>query len=209
MWGQRVCRPVSFASRVRCLVSHRAQMQSFSLSYGPHRQDLLPALVPFANAGSARGDLTGAARWPLRSIKPSFARLCRFLRWLVGHCCQDRLRRGLRGRVQWKRPREVLADHQTESVICAGRKRNLPSFSGINAGAARALPSTLQCPEFPPQPPPSWRPPSGGWVPPPCPCHSALPSASPVAPQCPAMAPWWPQHAPNPPAANTSSRSGE
>jgi hypothetical protein len=72
----------------------------------------------------------------------------------VGHCCQDRLRRGLRGRVQWKHPREVLADHQTESVICAGRNRNLPSFSSINVGAARALPSTLQCPELPPQQPP-------------------------------------------------------
>jgi hypothetical protein len=42
-----------------------------------------------------------------------------------------------------------------------------------------------------------------------CPCHSALPSASPAVPQRPAMAPWWPQRAPNSPTANTSSRSGE
>jgi hypothetical protein len=48
-------------------------------------------------------------------------------------------------------PRDILADHQTESVICAGRNRNIPSFSGINTGAARTLPSTL---ELPPQQPP-------------------------------------------------------
>jgi hypothetical protein len=35
MWGQRVCRPVSFASRVRCPVSNRAQMQSFPWYVGP------------------------------------------------------------------------------------------------------------------------------------------------------------------------------